>query len=266
MGRIKVVGLCLVTMLALGALGASAAQAGEVGICGKAAKAGKLYTGKYLDKNCTEEASEAQQKEGKKNKYEFEPGTTGNHGLPIPYTGKGKTKRLYGEAGSIVCPKTTLVGEFTGPKAGADAVTVTGCTLSVTNGACTTEGEAPGTIEIDQETQLIDHGEKGPSGLEPKAGEVWDAFAPRVGSPFYPNQTEFSCSGIPFSVNGTFSGVLTPVNTATTKLKATIGSGIGEQDLSVTFFNPLTSKVETGPGILENVVEAKVSEKIVIHT
>ena len=56
MKRTTIVGLCLAATFAAGAVGAASASAAspEYKECGKAAKNGKLYTGKYSNKTCSE--------------------------------------------------------------------------------------------------------------------------------------------------------------------------------------------------------------------
>ena len=252
MKRIGIVGLCLAALFALSAMGASSAFAGEYGICAKAAKAGKLYTGKYLDKNCTELASEAQKTEGKKNKYEWVP-YPGPAGTNWKYTSKSKTAILEGEAGDITCKSSTDAGEVTGVKSDVDKTTFVDCVLSVTKESCQNTATKGTITTTENVTTLIDHGEKGDSGKEPAVGEVWTQFTGEGTKENNGDLAEWECSGIPFSTTGSLSGVTTEdVNVMSTKSKTTFNKSVGEQDLLTTFFNPFTSKVETGPAV-ENV-------------
>ncbi len=262
MKRIGIVGLCLAAMFALSAMGASSAFAGEYGVCAKAGKEGKKYTGKYLDKNCTKAATEGEITEGKKNKYEWVP-YPGPAGTKWGYTSKTKTATLKGSAGNITCKASTDVGKVTGVKTDEDQVSFTGCVLSVTNESCQNTANKGEIKTFDLETRLIDNGEKGPSGGEPKSGEVWTEFVSKTGPSG--NQAEWECSGIPFATFGTLSGVDSGnVNAMESKGKTTFAEGQGEQDLETTFFNPFTSKVETGPSAEITVGEDKGESKFEI--
>ena len=101
-------------------------------------------------------------------------------------------------------------------------------------GACTTEGQSSGTIKTHLlDTLLIDHGEKGLSGLEPAVGEVWNQFVSSEGEPY---QAEFTCSGVKFRVSGSLSCRIEPVNVMTTSFTLTCEAGVAEQDL-ITEYN-----------------------------
>lgn len=83
MRGIKGLGLCIVAVFALCGLMAAVAQAEALpkpvwAECGTAAKVEGKYTGKYTDKTCSTEASEAEITEGKKNKYELKEGVGKN--------------------------------------------------------------------------------------------------------------------------------------------------------------------------------------------
>ncbi|MGP0102217.1 MAG: hypothetical protein ACLPUT_11440 [Solirubrobacteraceae bacterium] len=264
MKRIGIVGLCLAAMFALSAMGASSAFAGEYGVCAKAAKSGKKYTGKYLDKNCTKAATEGEIAEGKKNKYEWDP-YPGPAGTKWTYTSKSKTAILEGAAGDITCKASTDAGEVTGVKSDVDTTTFTGCILSVTKESCQNTATAGTIVTTHNVTTLIDHGETGDSGKEPKEGEVWTQYTGEGTTGPEGTLASWECSGIPFTTNGSLSGVTTEdVNVMSTKSKTTFNKEVGEQDLLTTFFNPFTSKIETGPAV-ENVTgEAKNAGKIEI--
>src|ERR1700742_3734355 len=68
MRRIKMMGLCLVAVLAVAAVAVSSASAAlpEYKVCAKATKVGKTYTGEFTDKLCSAKSGT---KEGK---YELE--------------------------------------------------------------------------------------------------------------------------------------------------------------------------------------------------
>ncbi len=254
MRRIRVSGLCLAALLLLCAEGASAAQAGEYGRCVKAGKEGRKHTGRYTDMGCTTPATQAEREAGKSNKYEWEPGPGAKPG----YTSKSRTVTLADEAGVITCTSGSDVGRITGPKTGEDQLKLTDCTASV--GGC-----FEGPIETNVlETVLIDHGETGLSGREPAEGEAWIEYVSKSGPAGV--LAEFSCKGIPFTLTGSLSGVLSGnVNQASSKGTATFSQSGGEQDVLTTFYNPLTDHAETGPSVILGVSEAKYEEKIEIR-
>ncbi len=209
---------------------ASAAYAGEAGVCIKLAPVEGKYHGRYLEKDCLKEASAKQQSEGKKNKFEWESAAGEK------FTGeseKGKVVYFSSAAGAIECRKSTSAGEWTGWQMGTDTITFTECGLAGIFGKCTSmqEGEPVGDITTSQlDTYLIDHGTKGPSGLEPKEGEVWQEYQSPTGPAGY--QFTFVCApGVLFRVSGTLSGVISPVNAMESKLTTTFGTGKGEQGL-----------------------------------
>jgi len=103
MKRIKIVGLCLTAVFAitaLSAMAATSAYAGEYGVCKKTAKVGKFYVAHYIDKNCTKHATEAEEKAGKTNKYEWESAAGEKS------TTTTKTAVLSSAAGKITCKKS----------------------------------------------------------------------------------------------------------------------------------------------------------------
>jgi hypothetical protein len=276
MKRFKIVGLCLVAVFALSAVMASGAQAGSIGTCVKAAKNGKLYTGKFTDKLCKVGATKAQEEAGKENKYEFID-NAGN----IPFTSEGGPSHLKGAAGEIACERGTDSGTFEGAKKDTDVFVFIGCKLKPFELVCKSYGAKEGEIITNTlASTLIDNGEKGLSGKEPVAGEVWEqetnagintdpVFGPG------PWLASFECGGIPFAVSGSVSGVVEAayVNAKLKKGKGGKETGKGwkfgkptfkiafteaggEQDLQTTFVNPLKeNKVETGASIQEGTNE-----------
>jgi hypothetical protein len=222
MKRIRIIGLALVAVFAFSAVVAAAAQAGEYGRCAKVAKIEKKYHGKYEDKNCTEANPTIE------GKYEWAPGPGPEPG----YTSTTKVAILKSAAGNIVCKKSTDTGEITGVKSDVDTVTFTSCVLEATKGACTSAGEVAGTIKTNLlDTTLIDHGEKGLSGLEPAEGEAWTEYSVSSGY-----QAEFTCEpGILFRISGSLSGVTSPLNEMVKKLTTVFSATGGEQDLITEF-------------------------------
>lgn len=137
-----------------------------------------------------------------------------------------------------VCSASTDAGEVTGVKTVTDTVTFTGC--STLGQKCTSESESEGTIQtFPLDGTLVGHGEKGPGGGEPAAGEAWTAFA---GTPANEGYTaEFGCTGKGFfRIKGSVSGVQSGnVNVSSPTSATTFENGEGEQDL-------ITETSETG--------------------
>ena len=121
MRNIKLLGVSVLALFVFGAFAASAWASpgnGELVQCAKVSKTKlseeepkAIYHGKYSLKTCATEASETEQKEGKKNKYEIEEYPEG------PVTGKGKavTIKITGEgakAETITCKKSSAAGEI----------------------------------------------------------------------------------------------------------------------------------------------------------
>src|SRR4051812_24152320 len=101
--RIRIVGLCLVAVLALCAVASSGAQAStELGRCIKKSKTATGFKGHNTDKECLVEASpEEVGKGGKANKYEWEAGPGGNS----EFTSKGNSPTIATEQFEITCKK-----------------------------------------------------------------------------------------------------------------------------------------------------------------
>ena len=256
---------------------ASGAQAGQWGrTCVKAAKNGRLYTGHYTEKYCSTHATEAEEEEGKKNKFEWDPNSAN-----IPFTSEGGVSRLKSAAGEIIkCEHDTDSGTFEGATKDKDVFRFTDCEVFPFGELCKSYGAKAGEIvTYELSSLLIDHGEKGLSGKEPAAGEVWmqetntgDHTDPVFGSG--PWLASFECQGVPFAVSGSFSGVV-PKTYIEAKLKAgkagkkgkpgkpTIKVEFtekgGEQDLKTTFVNPENDEVETAASIQEGTNEIDIS-------
>jgi hypothetical protein len=161
MKRMRVMGLCLAALFALCAMvvaSASAETAPSYKVCVKAAKSGKLYTGKYTDSKCSKAASEAEIKEGKKNKYEraewtsakkkgFKGKNKGNphNNLINPLTGEGKPGK---NEGTTECTKESVVGEVTGPKTEKWKTVYTHCEAQESE--CNTAGAKNGEIKTEE--------------------------------------------------------------------------------------------------------------------
>ncbi len=156
-----------------------------------------------------------------------------------------------------------------------------GCKLKPFELVCKSYGAKEGEIvTYELGTTLIDHGQKGLSGKEPAAKEVWEqteAKGTHTDPVFGPGPwlASFECGGIPFAVTGSASGVFESayVNAKLKKGKGGKETGKGwkfgkpsfkidftekggEQDLITTFVNPLNeNKVESGPSIQEGTSE-----------
>jgi hypothetical protein len=216
MKRIKIVGLCLVAMFAMSALATTAAQAGEYGKC---VKASPKNTGAYSDKNC-------QTLVGSGGKYEWVSGVS----PAMSFTAKTKSAELVGAAGTISCKKSSTVGTIEGTKTNHEVVTFEGCEFKgAVTGECHSAGQGSGVIVTNKlETTLIDHGEKGPSGGEPKAGEVWDSFKAESGTV----QAQYLCAAIvEIKTEGTLAGVFTSgsINVMAKKAEIEFNGKLGEE-------------------------------------
>jgi hypothetical protein len=245
MKRISIVGLSLLAMVAFGAMAASSAYAGEFITCVKTkeVKEGKTkhYTGSYKNSACTEAETNG----------EYEAGSATGTTLTST-TGKAV---LESAAGDITCSKSKGTGEITGAKTDHEVITFEKCVLSLTKGACTSEGAAAGDIISYSDTTLIDHGEKGPSGEEPAEGVVWDSFSSDGTLGAY--QAIYVCEpGIIFRTSGTTSGVVgKPSKAPSTAGTVVFGKKGGEQDLVTEYsenggetWNPTGPNTENASG------------------
>jgi hypothetical protein len=230
MSRIRIVGVSLLAAFGFAAMVASSAYAGEYGECVKAAKVGGKATGAYLDSRCEKPASPAQVAEGKLNKFRWQAVQPANR----LFTAKGATAVVDWAAGELVCTKSTATGEVLGWQKSLENITFTGCALE--RGAthspenCWSEAFPETSLTITANTldgYLLDHGTRGPGGLAPDEGEVWDELASTEHQPYL---AEFECrSEREFRIGGTVSGVLAPAGKGGT-LK--FGATAGEQDLT----------------------------------
>jgi len=143
----RTVGLSVGAVFAIAVVLAASASAEtfpSYKVCAKAAKAGKVYTGRYNQKNCTEANLK---REGK---YELEPWTTAK---ARGFTGKnGETKfdayvKGTGILASIVCKKGKDVGEVTGENTGTEVTTFEGCAGA--GSTCTSPEANTGDIVTD---------------------------------------------------------------------------------------------------------------------
>jgi hypothetical protein len=250
----KRMGLSLVAILAFSAMAASSAFAGEYITCVKTAKVDRKYTGKYTNDTCSTL--------GEDGKYE-------RASPSFPVTARSATKEavLSTAGGDIKCKKSNGTVTILGPRMGLTITTLEECELGGFGERCTSLSAYEETgqynlagITMLSLTELIDHGGRGPSGLEPASGEVWDAFSADPESALYPYQAVYICEpGIIFRTSGSASAVVSPVNAKASK-KATLAfrSEKGEQDLATEFSqNGGDTWESTGP----NVETASVSIK-----
>jgi len=258
MKRIRIVGICIVAVLAFSAAVASTAQAAEVTSCVKAArvtikymkgdkeKEKKLREGKYLDRGCTELAPEHT------GKYPFYEGVEGHYekgaaGAKFKTkAGKGDKKpqfEMEGEGGrKVECMTSRGEGEWTGPKTGIETVAFKGCVLNTNKAACTGTGLEAGEIKTSAlELTLIGSGEEleqlyygaenevvaeHPNG--PLEHEAWVESAVKAGSYF----VEYTCGSLAFRTLGTVAGrVESPLNKTGKKMEWDVDAGKDIGDL-----------------------------------
>ena len=268
MRRFRAAGLCLVAVLGLTAVMASGAQAGQIGKCVKAKQeTRKFHGGEYTDPYCATKASPA-----KTGKYEWEANKT-----TIPFASDGGSSHWkLAAGGDLECEGLADKGEYLpGGVKDTDTLTFRNCQMRPFEIVCRSYGAAYGEIKTNElASQFIDHGEKGLSGKEPAAGEVWEqktAAGTHTDPVFGPGNwlADFECQdGIPFALSGSISGVVEGAY-VNARLKAgrpgkrggKLGKPTfkeafteigGEQDLQAMFTNPeKEDKVESGPAVLE---------------
>ena len=125
MNRLRIIGVCLLALFAVGATAAASASAEtlpEMWECAKAAKEGKVYKGHYSGKKC--EPSTYHPEGGQK--YEFQPFTNAK---PKTFKGRGGAFNWSIENFSTIsCLKSSDTGHFTGPRTvGHIVIAWTGC-------------------------------------------------------------------------------------------------------------------------------------------
>jgi hypothetical protein len=227
MRRIRIVGLCLVAVFAIGAVTATGASAfgepPEVGRC--LPKAG----GDWKNSGCSVPSTATEKK------FEWYPAFKANkHGETklaekLKFTSSAKEGALIQletvKEEKIICKGTngngkegqTSEGEVTGPKTnvatkiifrGCEFTEVGVCKNTATSGEITVN-DLDGTIGFQTETG------------EQKKWKVANLFKPKTGSIF----TEFTCGGAPVVVKSnseSLGGVLNPITANAMKLTATV--------------------------------------------
>jgi hypothetical protein len=175
--------------------------------------------GEYTNASCTTKSAKA-----KKGTFEKAPGPG--------YTSTSGTVTLETQelASTVVCASSTGAGEVTGPKAGVDRITLSGCEESgkkcTSEGANSTPSGKAGVIV----SNLLATRPLGPV----EGSEVWTHLASSEHEPY---AAEFGCEGALFRVEGDLSGqqaenigVMTTASTTTFKL-TTVFKGESEQAL-----------------------------------
>ena len=139
---------------------AAAAGSPEYLGCNKAAKVNKKFTGKYSEKTCANEASEAEQTEGKKNKYERGPAkfpikTSSKFGLTTVYLYDPIEHKLKAE---VPCQTGAMKGQINNSREQTLTLSYSGCVIpeEFSNGEkaqfpgpCNSPGQKPGVIVSD---------------------------------------------------------------------------------------------------------------------
>jgi hypothetical protein len=217
MRRIRVAGLCVVAVFAMGAIASATASATapEYGQCLK--KAVKSLPG-YSDSKCNKEATEA-----KKGSYEWLPGAVPGKNK---FTSSGGAATLATKGGkTVTCTSEKSTGEYLADgtnKRESTAVEFAGCVSSTFK--CTTEGKASGELVTNE---LL--GEIGFESAAKKKTALKLYPAPSAKGKFI----EFKCIGLEVKVRGkgeeSGAGILVNIKndkmtaTETLKYKATKG-------------------------------------------
>jgi hypothetical protein len=262
MKRINIVGLCLVTAIALTALTAASASAAEYGQCRLLTKntTPKIKHGKYTDTNCQVLNLKT------KGDYEWYPGPPANcialkkgeytdsacaTKSAKPHRGAFERQSCYpncatytsssgssvglASLGEMECTGGSGTGEITGAKTDTDQERFTGCTAARRASNCSSYNVVSKTGEVVSarlETVLIGHFERGPLGHEPVTGEAWTEFTNQHGSDA-PYSYEFECTGLAYvRAKGSVSGVMSEdVNKMSLTSATRLETGLGEQGL-----------------------------------
>lgn len=232
--QMRKLGLLLGAVCMLGALVATSASAAplEYRSCVKAAKSGKLYTGKFLDKECTKEATAKQIEEGKANKYESVVAAE-----EVPFTGKGKTMTLVAAGKTVICKKTVSAGELTTERFAKETFTFEKCGVNgSTKAPCNSPAAGTGVIK----TPTLSTGIVFTNPAETTLGVI----VTRTGGPIM----EVQCGATTIAVKGRVIGSLANNKKGTVATFATSG---GSQALNTFFFEeeedgPFTLFTENG--------------------
>ena len=142
MRRVRRIGLCLLTALAVSALAAASASAAppEIGRCVKVSA-----TGKFSSDTCTKEEKGSKVAKGP---YEWEAGVAGAN-KKFTDVAKGAELETIHKA-KVECENNVAEGEITSPKTVAHvSVKFTGCKFKAIEKPCTSTGAKEGEINTD---------------------------------------------------------------------------------------------------------------------
>ena len=243
--HVKRLSLLMGAVFVLAALVATSASAAplEYRSCVKAAKSGKLYTGKYLDKECTKAASKAQIEEGKLNKYESQLAPEED-----PYTGKGKAATITAAGKTVICKKTLSAGELTTERFTTATLTFEKCAIGKT--PCKSPSAGSGVIK----SNVLHTGLVWLDGAETKLGVL---IAGTLGGSLF----EIECGGPLVQVKGRIVGSDANNKKGTAFTFATAGGNQALQEFFV-------EEEEFGPFALytENEAEEQVEATLSVTT
>jgi hypothetical protein len=219
MKRMRILGLCLVAVFAVGVVSAATASAAEPGWyeCAKAPKEGKTYLGKYSDKACTSKVEsggkyELQAGIGKGKAFKGKGGKAVLHNV-IP--GKGDIKvecQSFKDEGKVAAPNIEFGVKSTFSK------------CKSLGAPCKTAGGKKETIT----TETL----AGTLGYLNKAGKVVGADLASESAPGSGYVAQFECEGVAKvrvhgSVIGTVTGDINSINKESTTTFA-VGPYLGE--------------------------------------
>jgi hypothetical protein len=232
MKRIRMVGLCLVAVVALTAVAAGSAAAAEPALyeCGKAGKETVKYisggkeksksvaTGSYTEKKCATLAPAGTYRAGgaPEGKYELREGI--GKGKAFKGKGKGANLEIKG-VGGVACTSSSDTGKFTGPKsAGGVSVTFKGCELL--------HHQCSNTATLGEIKTNLLKGEIGYIEGGKAKHEVGVALSAETG--LY--EAEFHCAELELRVAGAVIGLVTsPKNVFTKEATLLFRQSAGEQ-------------------------------------
>jgi hypothetical protein len=190
MRYLRIAGLCLVAVFALGAIASASASAEPPAIyeCHKLTKSKvtKKYEGQY-EKGCVTKNTKG---EGEYELQEWNLEAKKGKAKEFKGKGGGANLEIIGLAG-VECAKSSDKGKFTSAKtAGEIVVTFTGCKYQGKN--CSTAGSASGEIKTNKLVAVVGYLE-GKGGPSPKMGV---RLSPETGTEY----VEFSCLPLYFRV------------------------------------------------------------------
>jgi hypothetical protein len=237
MKRMRILGLCLVAVFAVGVVSAATASATEPGWyeCAKAAKVGKTYTGKFSDKVCTTGVETG-------GKYELQPGV----GKGKAFKGKGGKAILHNVIPGkgdikVECASFKDSGQVAAPNVEFNVVSIFSKCKSL-GAPCKTVGGKKETITTEKLAGTL--------GYLNKAGKVVGADLANEASPGSGYLAQFECEGVAkVRVHGSVIGQQTgDINVISKESSAvfSVGPYLGELSPGYTpLVNP--PKFEGGP-------------------